>query len=118
MDTGTNSSSRCRATRRHLHSFRRSAVVYAERPIAHAVVLVEAEPDRAVGGTARPLHLAERLLESPIPTVCDAQRPLGASNRAARANVGRLAKADIPRQVGERDYGRIHVAGEVLDALE
>jgi len=72
----------------------------------------------AISPSTRLLRLAERLLESPVLSVRDAERVLGVSNRAARANVEKLLKAGILRRVGDAHYARTFVAGEVLDALE
>lgn len=113
----------CGAWGKWVHFFLRVVVDQSHDTIARAKRLQDLQAEwrerlMTVSASARLLRLAERLLESPILTVSDAQELLGVSNRAARTNVEKLLKAGILRQVGETDYGRTYVAGEVLEALE
>ena len=71
-----------------------------------------------ISASARLMQLAESLFESPVLSITDAEKLLGVSNRSARLNVEKLLNVGILRQVGEGDYRRIYVAGEVLDILE
>jgi Fic family protein len=71
-----------------------------------------------ISASARLLQLAESLFEAPVLAITDAQKLLGVSNRSARLNVEKLLNVGILRQVGDGDYGRTYVAGEVLDILE
>lgn len=63
------------------------------------------------------LQLADHLFDSPVITIPEAERLLGVTYRSAQLNVEKLVDADILRQVGEADYRKTFVAGEILDVV-
>ena len=63
------------------------------------------------------LQLADHLFDSPVITIPEAERLLGVTYRSAQLNVEKLVDADILRQVGEADYRKTFVAGEILDIV-
>ena len=72
-----------------------------------------------MGVSSRLLGLADRLFDTPLITIPDAQGILGTTSyQTAKRNVQRLVKADILRQVGEEEYGKVFVANEILSLAE
>ena len=70
-----------------------------------------------VRASASLLQLADHLFDSPVITIPEAERLLGVTYRSAQLNVEKLVDADILRQVGEGDYRKTFVAGEILDVV-
>lgn len=64
------------------------------------------------------LRLADSLFASPVLTIPQAQRLLGVTYVSARANVEKLAKAGILRQVGQSSYGKLYLAEDIVKAVE
>jgi Fic family protein len=63
------------------------------------------------------LRLADALFESPVITIPEAQRLLDVTYRTAKLNIEKLVDAGILSQVGQNDYGKTFVAGEILDVV-
>jgi hypothetical protein len=70
-----------------------------------------------VRASALLLQLADHLSTSPVIKIPEAERLLGVTYRSAQLNVEKLVDADILRQVGEADYRKTFVAGEILDVV-
>lgn len=64
------------------------------------------------------LRLADSLFDSPVVTIPIAQRILDVTYSSARNNVEKLVQAGILRQVGENTYGKVFLAGEILQIIE
>lgn len=63
-------------------------------------------------------RLADRLFDTPIITIPEAQRILDVTYSSARNNVEKLVGAGILRQVGEGSYGKVFLADEILQIVE
>jgi Fic family protein len=64
------------------------------------------------------LRLTDSLFVSPVITIPDAQRILGAKQyHTARKSIEKLVNAGILKQVGESSYGKTFLAEEILQAI-
>lgn len=63
------------------------------------------------------LRLVDRLFDSPVLTIRQAEAALGVSYRAARLSVQRLVDTGILRPIGESAYARLFVAEEIIKAV-
>ena len=64
------------------------------------------------------LRLTDSLFVSPVITIPEAQRTLGAKQyHTARKIIEKLVKAGILKQVGESSYGKTFLAEEILQAI-
>ena len=64
------------------------------------------------------LRLTDSLFVSPVITIPDAQRILGAKQyHTARKSIEKLVNAGILKQVGESSYGNTFLAEEILQAV-
>jgi Fic family protein len=64
------------------------------------------------------LRLADSLFASPVLSIPQAQQLLGVTYVSARANVEKLAKAGILRQVSQSSYGKLYLAEDIVKAVE
>ncbi|MFP3869225.1 MAG: Fic family protein [Desulfobacteraceae bacterium] len=74
---------------------------------------------RLLKGRASPvlLRLADSLFASPVLTIPQAQRFLEVTYRSAKQNVDKLVSLGILRQAGESSYGKLFMAGDILEAV-
>jgi Fic family protein len=63
------------------------------------------------------LALVDTLFESPVITIPRVQETLNVTYRTAQLTVGKLAEAEIVRQVGSASYGKTFIAAEILRIL-
>jgi Fic family protein len=63
------------------------------------------------------LQLVDHLFDSPVITIPEAGRLLDVTYPSAKLNVEKLVDAGIVHQVGEGDYRKTFVAGEILEVI-
>lgn len=68
--------------------------------------------------SARLLHLADKLFETPILTIPQASKLLNVPYHSAQRNVEKLIEAGVLRQVGEGSHNRLFIAEAILRVLE
>lgn len=66
---------------------------------------------------SRALELVDHLFVNPYITVSEAARLLGTSNQTARQAIGELIESDILREIAGRNWGRVYLAGPILEAI-
>ena len=64
------------------------------------------------------IALADKLFESPILTIPNAQKKLNVSYPTAKRSVERLAEVGILTQLGESKYDRVFIAGDFFSDIE
>lgn len=64
------------------------------------------------------LELVDHLFMNPYVTVSEAARLLDTSNQTARQAISALVESDILREITGRNWGRVYLAGPILEAIQ